>query len=59
MQNCAIALLTGDFITRLYASVESCEVDPLKCPASELSNNQRHLKERCEDAVQKITEMHG
>ncbi|XP_029632644.1 RAS protein activator like-3 isoform X2 [Salmo trutta] len=49
----------GDFITRLYASVESCEVDPLKCPASELSNNQRHLKERCEDAVQKITEMHG
>uniref|UniRef100_A0A4W5RRU6 RAS protein activator like 3 n=1 Tax=Hucho hucho TaxID=62062 RepID=A0A4W5RRU6_9TELE len=49
----------GDFVTRLYASVESCEVDPLKCPASELSNNQRHLKERCEDAVQKITEMHG
>ncbi|CDQ75997.1 unnamed protein product [Oncorhynchus mykiss] len=49
----------GDFITRLYASVESCEVDPLKCPASELSNNQRHLKESCEEAVQKITEMHG
>uniref|UniRef100_A0A4W5QW24 RAS protein activator like 3 n=1 Tax=Hucho hucho TaxID=62062 RepID=A0A4W5QW24_9TELE len=49
----------GDFVTRLYASVESCEVDPLKCPASELSNNQRHLKESCEAAVQKITEMHG
>ncbi|KAM9491696.1 ras GTPase-activating protein nGAP-like isoform 3-T3 [Salvelinus alpinus] len=49
----------GEFITRLYASVESCEVDPLKCPASELSNNQRHLKESCEEAVQKITEMHG
>ncbi|XP_041694878.1 RAS protein activator like-3 isoform X1 [Coregonus clupeaformis] len=49
----------GDFITRLYASVESCEVDPRKCPASELSNNQRHLRESCEEAVQKITEMHG
>ncbi|XP_040002433.1 disabled homolog 2-interacting protein isoform X2 [Xiphias gladius] len=49
----------GDFITRLYASVENCEVDPRKCHASELSNNQRHLKEACEEVVQKITEIHG
>ncbi|KAM6971916.1 LOW QUALITY PROTEIN: disabled homolog 2-interacting protein-like [Aplochiton taeniatus] len=49
----------GDFITRLYASVESCEVDPRKCPASELSINQQHLKESCEEVVQKITGMDG
>ncbi|XP_014866430.1 PREDICTED: RAS protein activator like-3-like isoform X2 [Poecilia mexicana] len=49
----------GDFINRLYASVENCEVDPLKCPAAELSSNQQHLRETCEDVVQKIIEIHG
>ncbi|XP_010887616.3 RAS protein activator like-3 isoform X2 [Esox lucius] len=49
----------GEFIARLYTSVESCEVDPRKCSASELSNNQRNLRESCEEVVQKITEMHG
>ncbi|XP_026159289.1 ras GTPase-activating protein nGAP isoform X2 [Mastacembelus armatus] len=49
----------GDFITRLYSSTENCEVDPRKCPASELSNNQKHLKETCEEVVQKIVELHG
>ncbi|XP_070771526.1 disabled homolog 2-interacting protein [Enoplosus armatus] len=49
----------GDFINRLYTSVENCEVDPRKCPASELSNNQRHLRETCEEVVQKIVEIHG
>ncbi|XP_030289391.1 RAS protein activator like-3 isoform X1 [Sparus aurata] len=49
----------GDFITRLYASVENCEVDPRKCPASELSNNQKHLTEACEEVVQKIIKIHG
>ncbi|XP_029919248.1 ras GTPase-activating protein nGAP isoform X1 [Myripristis murdjan] len=49
----------GDFITRLYASVESCEVDPRKCSPSELSNNQKNLRESCEEVVQKIIEMHG
>ncbi|XP_051242240.1 RAS protein activator like-3 isoform X1 [Dicentrarchus labrax] len=49
----------GDFITRLYASVENCEVDPRKCPASELSNNQKHLMETCEEVVQKIIKIHG
>ncbi|CAN9510785.1 unnamed protein product [Ophioblennius macclurei] len=49
----------GDFITRLYASVENCEVDPRKCPASELASNQRHLRETCEEVVQKIVQIHG
>ncbi|KAF0037885.1 hypothetical protein F2P81_010759 [Scophthalmus maximus] len=49
----------GDFIIRLYASLESCEVDPRKCPASELSNNQKHLRETCDEVVTKIIEIHG
>ncbi|XP_070711940.1 disabled homolog 2-interacting protein isoform X2 [Pempheris klunzingeri] len=49
----------GDFINRLYASLENCEVDPRKCPVSELSNNQNHLREVCEEVVQKIIETHG
>ncbi|KAM4585337.1 ras/Rap GTPase-activating protein SynGAP isoform 2-T2 [Odontesthes bonariensis] len=49
----------GDFITRLYASVENCEVDPLKCPPPDLTNNQTHLRETCEEVVQKIVEIHG
>nr|XP_023647759.1 RAS protein activator like-3-like isoform X2 [Paramormyrops kingsleyae] len=48
----------GDFITRLYASAESCEVDPRKCTASELPSNQKNLREACEDVVKRITEMH-
>ncbi|KAI4832441.1 hypothetical protein KUCAC02_015410, partial [Chaenocephalus aceratus] len=49
----------GDFINRLHASVENCEVDPRKCSASELPNNQKHLMEACEEVVQKIVETHG
>ncbi|XP_023262641.1 RAS protein activator like-3-like isoform X1 [Seriola lalandi dorsalis] len=49
----------GNFITRLYGSVENCEVDPRKCPASDLSNNQKHLREACDEVVQKIIEIHG
>ncbi|XP_028255650.1 ras GTPase-activating protein nGAP isoform X2 [Parambassis ranga] len=49
----------GDFINRLYSSVENCEVDPRKCPPSELSNNQKQLRETCEEVVQKIIDMHG
>jgi len=51
--------IAGDFITRLYSSLENCEVDPLKCPASELSNNQKHLMEACEEVVQKIIQTYG
>ncbi|MEQ2203982.1 hypothetical protein XENOCAPTIV_006169 [Xenoophorus captivus] len=39
--------------------MENSEVDPLKCPGSELSSNQQHLRETCEDVVQKIVEIHG
>uniref|UniRef100_UPI0037E85930 RAS protein activator like-3 isoform X2 n=1 Tax=Semicossyphus pulcher TaxID=241346 RepID=UPI0037E85930 len=49
----------GDFINRLYASGENCEVDPRKCLASELANNQKHLMDTCEEVVQKIIEIHG
>ncbi|KAF1395558.1 hypothetical protein PFLUV_G00012770 [Perca fluviatilis] len=49
----------GDFINRLYASVENYEVDPRKCHASELSNNQKHLMEACEEVVQKIIATNG
>ncbi|XP_076150873.1 RAS protein activator like-3 isoform X2 [Alosa pseudoharengus] len=48
-----------DFISQLYESAESCEVDPRKCPQSDLANNQRHLRNSCEKVVQRITEMHS
>ncbi|XP_062853191.1 RAS protein activator like-3 [Trichomycterus rosablanca] len=49
----------GNFVSRLYTSPESCEVDPQKCSASELLTHQCHLKETCGEAVQQITEMHS
>ncbi|CAJ1052635.1 RAS protein activator like-3 isoform X2 [Xyrichtys novacula] len=49
----------GDFINCLYASGENCEVDPRKCPASELANNQKHLMDTCQEVVQKIIGIHG
>ncbi|KAJ8415991.1 hypothetical protein AAFF_G00380130 [Aldrovandia affinis] len=49
----------GDFITRLYAAPESCEVDSRKCPPSELLGNQKHLMEQCDEVVKRITEMHS
>nr|XP_061791906.1 disabled homolog 2-interacting protein-like [Nerophis lumbriciformis] len=49
----------GDFIIRLYGMGDNCEVDPRKCHASDLSNNQRHLKEVCDEVVQKIIDLHG
>ncbi|XP_026883938.2 RAS protein activator like-3 isoform X1 [Electrophorus electricus] len=49
----------GKFIARLYASSESCEVDPRKCSTSDLPVNQNHLKETCAEVVQQIAEMHS
>ncbi|XP_053713489.1 RAS protein activator like-3-like isoform X1 [Synchiropus splendidus] len=49
----------GDFIARLYATVESSEVDPRKCSPSELPNNQRHLRDSCDEVVRKITDIHS
>ncbi|XP_066521020.1 RAS protein activator like-3 isoform X2 [Hoplias malabaricus] len=49
----------GDFISQLYSSSDSCEVDPRKCPASELSANQQNLKRTCSEVVQLITQTHS
>ncbi|XP_049576064.1 ras/Rap GTPase-activating protein SynGAP isoform X2 [Syngnathus scovelli] len=49
----------GDFIIRLYVMGDNCEVDPRKCHASELSNNQRNLREVCDEVVRKIIDLHG
>ncbi|XP_077574554.1 ras/Rap GTPase-activating protein SynGAP isoform X2 [Stigmatopora nigra] len=49
----------GNFIIRLYGMRDNCEVDPRKCNVSELLNNQRHLKEVCDEVVQKIIDLHG
>ncbi|XP_072539350.1 RAS protein activator like-3 [Salminus brasiliensis] len=49
----------GDFIARLYASPESCDVDPRKCSTTELPINQQHLQKTCGEVVQQITEMHS
>ncbi|XP_061626030.1 disabled homolog 2-interacting protein [Phyllopteryx taeniolatus] len=48
----------GDFIIRLYGMGNNCEVDPRKCHASELPNNQRHLREMCDQVVRKIIDPH-
>ncbi|XP_061736631.1 disabled homolog 2-interacting protein isoform X1 [Nerophis ophidion] len=49
----------GDVITCLYGTGDNCEVDPRKCHPSELSNNQKHLREVCDEAVRKILDLHG
>ncbi|XP_028829436.1 disabled homolog 2-interacting protein isoform X2 [Denticeps clupeoides] len=48
-----------DFIDQLYESAETCEVNPRKCPPSDLASNQRNLRESCERVVQRITDMHS
>uniref|UniRef100_A0A8C5R7G3 RAS protein activator like 3 n=1 Tax=Leptobrachium leishanense TaxID=445787 RepID=A0A8C5R7G3_9ANUR len=44
----------GPFISQLYASDESHEVDPLRCPPEDLSDNRSNLWNSCEEAVQCI-----
>ncbi|XP_051939182.1 RAS protein activator like-3 isoform X2 [Hippocampus zosterae] len=49
----------GDLIIRLYVMGNNCEVDPRKCHAAELLNNQRNLREVCEEVVRKIFDLNG
>ncbi|KAM4677583.1 RAS protein activator like-3-like [Discoglossus pictus] len=44
----------GPFVTRLCASVDSHEVDPLRCSSEDLGENRGHLWRSCEEAVQNI-----
>ncbi|MGH0173071.1 UNVERIFIED_CONTAM: hypothetical protein FKN15_064367 [Acipenser sinensis] len=54
-----VRLELWDFITGLYQSSVSCEVDPQKCSPSELQEQQQHLRSGCEEAFQRITEAYS
>ncbi|XP_012518210.1 PREDICTED: RAS protein activator like-3 isoform X3 [Propithecus coquereli] len=44
----------GQVVGRLCASTEDCEVDPSKCPASELPKHQARLRNSCEEVLETI-----
>nr|XP_020140070.1 LOW QUALITY PROTEIN: RAS protein activator like-3 [Microcebus murinus] len=44
----------GQVVGRLCASTEDCEVDPSKCPASELPEHQARLRSSCEQVLETI-----
>ncbi|XP_069351519.1 RAS protein activator like-3 isoform X3 [Eulemur rufifrons] len=44
----------GQVVGRLCASTEDCEVDPSKCPASELPEHQARLQNSCEEVLETI-----
>ncbi|XP_072420456.1 ras GTPase-activating protein nGAP-like isoform X2 [Chiloscyllium punctatum] len=46
----------GDFVTRLYNPEENYEVDPNKCSANDVSENQSNMKAVCEEAFRQITD---
>ncbi|XP_067877318.1 ras GTPase-activating protein nGAP-like isoform X2 [Heterodontus francisci] len=48
----------GDFVTRLYNPEENYEVDPNKCSANGVAENQANMKASCEEAFRQITDSH-
>lgn len=44
----------GDFVTRLYNPEENYEVDPNKCSANDVLENQSNMRESCEEAFHQI-----
>ncbi|XP_035888369.1 RAS protein activator like-3 isoform X1 [Phyllostomus discolor] len=44
----------GQVVRHLCDSTEDCEVDPSKCPASELPQHQARLQNNCEEVFQNI-----
>ncbi|DBA13627.1 TPA: hypothetical protein GDO54_018452, partial [Pyxicephalus adspersus] len=44
----------GPFVTRIYDSTDSHEVDPQRCSLEELNENKEHLWQSCEEVVQRI-----
>ncbi|XP_028639357.1 RAS protein activator like-3 isoform X1 [Grammomys surdaster] len=44
----------GQVVRCLCASTEDCEVDPSKCPASELPKHQARLRNSCEEVFENI-----
>ncbi|PIO36822.1 hypothetical protein AB205_0142670, partial [Aquarana catesbeiana] len=54
--NRSLFLSPGPFVSRIYASTDSHEVDPLRCSPEELNENKEHLWQSCEEAVQSILE---
>ncbi|KAM5188796.1 RAS protein activator like-3 isoform 2-T2 [Callospermophilus lateralis] len=44
----------GEVVQHLCASTEDCEVDPSKCPASELPQHQSRLRSSCEEVFETI-----
>lgn len=44
----------GQVLRRICASTEDCEVDPSKCPASELPQHQTRLQSSCEEVFENI-----
>ncbi|XP_032321302.1 RAS protein activator like-3 [Camelus ferus] len=44
----------GQVVRRLCASTDDCEVDPSKCPASELPQHQARLRNSCKEVFENI-----
>lgn len=50
----AVPWCPGEAVAQLCTSEESCEVDPSRCGGLDLSDNQKNLKQVCEETFQRI-----